>query len=73
MMHSIWHGGMVFNISRDGTLLKDYIEFIHGYGCHSLVGRDGKRQYIVLSPYCAEEHTLIHEVASIHHWETTLR
>ena len=41
---------------------KDYIEFRHGFGCYSLVGRDGHKQDIVLAPYCAEEHTLIHEV-----------
>ena len=28
-------------------------------------GRDGKRQYIVLDPRCAEKHTLIHEVTSL--------
>jgi len=44
--------------------LKDYIEFRHGHSCHSLAGRDGKRQEIVLSPRCAEEHTLVHEVIS---------
>ena len=29
-----------------------------------MAGRDGKRQEIVLSPRCAEEHTLVHEVIS---------
>ena len=41
---------------------KDFIEFRNGIGCYSFAGRDGGRQYIVLSSYCAEEHTLIHEV-----------
>ena len=38
------------------------MEFRNGFGCYSLAGRDGGRQDIVLGPYCAEEHTLIHEV-----------
>ena len=46
----------------DITLNKDFIEFSNGFDCHSLAGRDGGRQEIVLSSYCAEEHTLIHEV-----------
>ena len=41
---------------------EDYIEFRHGNGCYSLAGRDGGGQEIVLAPYCAEEHTLIHQV-----------
>ena len=48
------------------TMNKDYIEFRLGKGaCYSSVGRDGKRQYIVLDPRCAEKHTLIHEVTSL--------
>ena len=43
--------------------LKDYIEFFHGNGCFSFAGRDGKKQKITLGAYCAEEHTLIHEVS----------
>ena len=43
--------------------LKDYIEFFHGNGCFSFAGRDGKKQQILLGAYCAEEHTLIHEVS----------
>ena len=27
-----------------------------------MVGRQGQRQALVLAPYCAEEHTLVHEV-----------
>ena len=46
-------------------MIKDYIEFRHGNSCHSLAGRDGGRQYIVLDPRCDEEHTLVHEVISI--------
>ena len=56
---------LILLISSNGTLSKDYIEFRHGNSCHSLAGRDGKRQDIVLSPLCAEEHTLIHEVISV--------
>ena len=41
---------------------QDFIEFRNGFDCHSLAGRDGGKQEIVLSSYCAEEHTLIHEV-----------
>ena len=41
---------------------KDYIEFRHGHSCYSMAGRRGQKQEIVLSPLCAEEHTLIHEV-----------
>ena len=44
------------------TLNKDYIEFHRGFDCHSLAGRDGGKQKIVLASYCKEEHTLIHEV-----------
>ena len=44
---------------------KDFIEFRNGFGCYSLAGRDGGRQDIVLSSYCAEEHTLIHEVYKV--------
>ena len=67
---SIWYGPyhmdkLILLISSNGTLSKDYIEFRHGNSCHSLAGRDGKRQDIVLSPLCAEEHTLIHEVISV--------
>ena len=47
------------------TLNKDFIEFRLGKGCYSSVGRDGKRQFIVLNPRCAEKHTLIHEVISV--------
>ena len=44
---------------------KDFIEFRSGFGCYSSAGRDGGRQYIILKPACAEEHTLIHEVCFI--------
>ena len=45
------------------TSAKDYIEFRQGkLTCHSLAGRSGQKQDIVLSSYCAKEHTLIHEV-----------
>ena len=44
------------------TWFKDYLEFFHGNDCHSNIGRKGQKQRIVLSPQCAEEHTLIHEV-----------
>ena len=44
------------------NLKKDYIEFRDGNGCRSLVGRAGQKQEIILIKYCAEEHTLIHEV-----------
>ena len=47
---------------KNETCNKDFIEFRHGLGCYSLAGRDGGRQGIVLASYCAEEHTLIHEV-----------
>ena len=43
-------------------MYKDFIEFHRGHDCHSLAGRAGGRQEIVLASYCAEEHTLIHEV-----------
>ena len=38
------------------------MEFRHGNACRSFAGRDGQRQEIILAPFCAEEHTLIHEV-----------
>ena len=44
------------------TWYKDYLEFFHGNDCHSNIGRKGRKQQIILSPKCAEEHTLIHEV-----------
>ena len=44
---------------------KDFIEFRNRFGCYSLAGRVGGRQDIVLSSYCAEEHTLIHEVYKV--------
>ena len=50
------------NINLNKILNKDYIEFRHGHSCYSLAGRRGQKQEIVLSPLCAEEHTLIHEV-----------
>ena len=76
-MHKIWRknkksaSGNGFMDQRDAyqiwTLdmepLKDYIEFFHGNGCFSFAGRDGQRQKITLAAYCAEEHTLIHEVS----------
>ena len=43
--------------------IKDYIEFRHSSDCHSPAGRNGRRQYVGLSPKCAEKHTLIHEVS----------
>ena len=51
----------------NGTSLKDYIEFRHGNACRSFAGRDGQRQEIILAPFCAEEHTLIHEVTFFYH------
>ena len=29
-----------------------------------MAGRNGQRQDIVLAPFCAEQHTLVHEVYS---------
>ena len=52
--------------------MKDYIKFRHGNSCHSLAGRDGQSQDIVLSPLCAEEHTLVHEVTSVQRLWITL-
>ena len=57
---SAWIITWLWNIA----LNKDFIEFLKGFSCHSLAGRDGGRQYIVLSSYCAKEHILIHEVNS---------
>ena len=54
-----------FELKAFSTFVKDYIEFRHGRGCYSLIGRKGSRQEINFSPYCAEEHTLIHEVRLI--------
>ena len=51
-----------FYFEFEKNSVKDYIEFWHGRGCYSSAGRVGQRQYITLSPKCAEEHTLIHEV-----------
>ena len=51
-----------FYFEFEKNSVKDYIEFWHGRGCYSSAGRIGQRQYITLSPKCAEEHTLIHEV-----------
>ena len=59
--------------SRNGTVLKDYIEFIHGKGCYSFAGREGQRQQTKLAAYCAEEHTLIHEVSFFNSTMTILR
>ena len=50
---------------QNGTFLKDYIEFFHGNTCRSFAGRSGQKQEIFLSPRCAEEHTLIHEVTCL--------
>ena len=44
------------------TSNKDFIEFRGGGDCHSYAGRQGGSQEIVLASYCAEEHTLVHEV-----------
>ena len=44
------------------TSNKDFIEFRGGGDCHSKTGRQGGSQKIVLASYCAEEHTLVHEV-----------
>ena len=52
----------MIDVGFSKTFYKDFIEFRHGLGCYSLAGRDGGRQGIVLASYCAEEHTLIHEV-----------
>ena len=52
----------VLVLSWNRTLKKDFIEFRNGIGCYSFAGRDGGRQDIILSSYCAEEHTLVHEV-----------
>ena len=41
---------------------KDFIKFHPGGDCHSKAGRQGGGQVIVLASYCAEEHTLIHEI-----------
>ena len=46
----------------DKTSNKDFIRFIRGFDCHSVAGREGGTQHIVLASYCAKEHTLIHEV-----------
>ena len=48
-------------MSYDRTL-KDFLNFRHANGCQSVVGRDGGAQDLGLAPFCAEEHTLIHEV-----------
>ena len=53
---------LMIDVGFSKTFYKDFIEFRHGLGCYSLAGRDGGRQGIVLASYCAEEHTLIHEV-----------
>ena len=43
-------------------MTKDYIKFIGGGGCYTQAGRQGGAHNIILASYCAEEHTLIHEV-----------
>ena len=53
---------MEYSLGRHRTSNKDYIEFRHGPGCSSSVGRNGGPQSINLGPQCAEERTLIHEV-----------
>ena len=47
---------------RKRTPNKDYINFKNGYGCYSDAGRNGGRQDLILSKFCGEEHTIIHEV-----------
>ena len=47
----------------DRTLNKDFLDFRNAdYGCLSFAGRLGGAQIMGLSPHCAEETTLIHEV-----------
>ena len=53
---------IVFTFIENRNYNKDYIEFFPRRMCRSSAGRDGGRQYIFLFEYCAEEHTLIHEV-----------
>ena len=63
---AIYHVNQIIQtVLWNEILNKDYIEFRLGKACYSSVGRDGKRQYIVLDPRCAEKHTLIHEVISV--------
>ena len=59
VLHESLHG---FEWFLNITSNKDYIKFIKGFDCHSVAGREGGGQHIVLTSYCAEEHTLIHEV-----------
>ena len=66
MIHMLSQGSNYRHYLRDGTFLKDYIEFFHGKGCFSFAGREGKKQRTILAPYCAEEHTLIHEVSFLY-------
>ena len=52
---------------------KDYIEFKNGFmECHSKVGRQGRKQEIVLAPQCAEEHTIVHEVCFLYDFQFEL-
>ena len=48
----------------DITSNKDFIRFLRGFDCHSVAGREGGTQHIVLASDCAKEHILIHEVYS---------
>ena len=59
-------------LALEGTSNKDYIEFRHGNGCYSIAGREGGRQFLTLAPFCAEEHTLIHEVYFVIYQNTVL-
>lgn len=66
---TIWYIKYTVNFAHNtlkGTSLKDFIRFRHGLSCHSLAGREGHEQDIVLAPFCAEEHTLVHEVTFVH-------
>ena len=53
---------MEYSLCRLRTSNKDFIEFHHGGGCSSVVGRKGGAQNINLAPSCAKEEILIHEV-----------
>ena len=48
-------------LPHDRTL-KDFLDFRSARGCYASSGRAGGAQIVGLSPQCAEEQILIHEV-----------
>ncbi|XP_033726937.1 blastula protease 10-like isoform X2 [Pecten maximus] len=41
---------------------QDYVRIVHGYGCHSSIGRDGGRQDVTLGDNCYYTGVVVHEL-----------